>query len=205
MTEPLKKNWMYGVGAAALLGITLTSAGAFRNTSTSNAGAGQVSAGATCAVKDASAALASGDNCEFTGADKSKQKSPATGEVVSAPTPGSKVVFADDFEAAMDTAGQDARPVMVKFYTDWCGVCRKMDSEVFTKVNVQEALQDGFVAVKVNPEKSDGGARLAEQYRVEGFPTMVFLNADGSEIHRVVGYRDPTDLIAEFNTAIQAG
>jgi len=47
-------------------------------------------------------------------------------------------------------------------------------------------MDEGFVFVKIN---SDHQGAVARQYGVEGLPTVVFLSPQGSELHRMVGYK----------------
>lgn len=43
--------------------------------------------------------------------------------------------------------------IMVYLYTDWCGWCRKLETETFSDEKVISRLNAGFNSVKVNPEK----------------------------------------------------
>jgi thioredoxin-related protein len=43
-----------------------------------------------------------------------------------------------------------------------------------------------MVAIKVNAEKDRS---LAAKYKVRGFPTLVFVDGEGKEVGRLVGYR----------------
>ncbi len=64
-------------------------------------------------------------------------------------------------------------------------------------------LAKKFVAVKLDAEKGEG-PELAKKYGVRGFPTIVFLDQQGEEIDRLVGFRPPDKFIAEIK-AIQEG
>ncbi len=97
-----------------------------------------------------------------------------------------KVEFASlDFSSALDRAKKENRLVMVDFYTDWCGWCKKLDTETYGDVRVAEALR-GVISIKVNAEKE--GEAVAEQYRVRGFPTVIFVSASGEVVRKVEGY-----------------
>lgn len=110
------------------------------------------------------------------------------GRAPSAPAAGgsTKVEFASlDFSSALSRATKENRLVMVDFYTDWCGWCKKMDSDTFADARVAGALRD-VISIKVNAEKE--GESVAEQYRVRGFPTLIFVSASGEVVEKVEGY-----------------
>ena len=74
--------------------------------------------------------------------------------------------------------------VVVDFYTDWCGWCRVLDRSVYPDPAVRRQL-DRTVFLHLDAEGE--GADAARRYRVDGFPTVVFLAADGREIGRIRG------------------
>ena len=53
--------------------------------------------------------------------------------------------------------------IMVEFYTETCGWCRRLDSDVFPKPLVAEAIRP-FVPVKVDAEDGEGRP-LVEKYQ----------------------------------------
>jgi|GEM_PF-4661160 len=77
------------------------------------------------------------------------------------------------------------KPMVVFFYTDWCGYCRKFSKNVLENPNVQKEL-DGFVKVRVNPEKGASENQLADQYGINGFPSVYFESpASGNAVQDV--------------------
>ncbi|MFN8589110.1 MAG: DUF255 domain-containing protein [Candidatus Eisenbacteria bacterium] len=89
------------------------------------------------------------------------------------------------------------RPVIVDVYTNWCGWCRRMDAEVYGRPDVADYIAGHFVTVKLNAESSETvhqndrpltARTLASNYRVTGYPTTIFLDADGGHMTNVPGY-----------------
>ncbi len=89
------------------------------------------------------------------------------------------------------------RPILVDVYTDWCGWCKRMDRDVYALDDVRRYLKKHFVVVKLNAESAEEArygdrtltARaLAQQLRVSGYPTTVFLKPNGEHIASVPGY-----------------
>jgi thiol-disulfide isomerase/thioredoxin len=99
------------------------------------------------------------------------------------------------FGEVLGRVGAEGKGAFVDFTTEWCGWCRVLEEEVFPAPEAASALA-GFVAVRYDAEKGEG-IELARRYRVEGFPTLVFVDAEGREIDRIVGYRPLPAFVAE--------
>ncbi|MFB3907847.1 MAG: thioredoxin domain-containing protein [Candidatus Eisenbacteria bacterium] len=106
------------------------------------------------------------------------------------PESGAKaeIDWAPDFEQALERARFERSIVMVDFYTGWCGWCKVLDRETYVAPEVVERSKR-MVCVKVDAE---GRRDLAERYGVRAYPTIGFLNPDGSAIEMVRGYQPPT-------------
>jgi len=107
------------------------------------------------------------------------------------------VDWQSDYDAAVRAAAASGKMVMVDVYTDWCGWCKKLDRDVYTDATVSNKLATSFVSVKVNPEKSEAGAKLAEKFGVRGYPYIVFVDGQGQKVGEIVGYR-PAKEFAEM-------
>lgn len=92
-----------------------------------------------------------------------------------------------DFSNYLNQAKQTSRPVFIDFYTDWCGPCRVMDRDVFTDGKLASYFNEHFISLKINAEKGEGVA-LAKQFGVGAYPTLVFLNTNGVERERTMGF-----------------
>lgn len=93
----------------------------------------------------------------------------------------------EDYPLAMEEAILTRRPVLVTFYTDWCGWCRKLEMTTLRDPQVTEIARH-LVTVRVNGEEEPG---LAQLFRVQGYPTTVLLSRRGRELGRVRGYHPP--------------
>ncbi len=96
--------------------------------------------------------------------------------------------FSGDLEAARAEAGTRDTMVMIEFYADWCNWCRRLDADTFSVPEVRRELAR-FVPMKMNGEK--GGAGLAAGLGVDSYPTLIFLDPDGNEMDRILGYLPP--------------
>jgi thioredoxin 1 len=74
-----------------------------------------------------------------------------------------KELSAKDFEQAL----QGDKPVLVDFWAPWCGPCRMQGPIVDA---LAQELGDAAVVAKVN---TDENFDLADQYGVQGIPTLI--------------------------------
>lgn len=94
-------------------------------------------------------------------------------------------------------ASRSKLPVIVDVYTDWCGWCKRMDRETYARPDVSTYLNSHFVMVRLNaesPERANyqgrvfNGKTLAGAFEVTGYPTTIFLRANGEHMVNVPGY-----------------
>ena len=126
---------------------------------------------------------------------------PATGSPPQALSRGAAggpgIAWQTQREQAFAAAQQAKKPLMVKFFTTWCGYCKLMDKTTLREPQVVAAAK-GFVALRVDAEKD---AAFAQRYGVTGYPTVVFLAPDGRELGRVRGAVPASPLLAEMSRA----
>ena len=98
--------------------------------------------------------------------------------------------FHGTFEEALQLAEEEEKLVFVDVYTTWCGPCKVMSQTVFPDGEVGEYFNARFVSYKLDAEDlAIDGPRISNTYDVSAFPTLLFLNPDGSELGRgVSGY-----------------
>ncbi len=113
-----------------------------------------------------------------------------------------------DFKQAQSEAKSNKKLVLLDFTgSDWCGWCIKLDREVFSQPEFQKYAKDNLVLVELDfprrKELSDAekiqNQQLAQQFQIEGFPTIVVLNAEGKVVGEI-GYTPggPAAFIAEL-------
>ncbi|MGJ8732654.1 MAG: thioredoxin family protein [Cellulophaga sp.] len=97
-------------------------------------------------------------------------------------------------QEALDKAQKENKLVFVDTYTTWCGPCKWMTKEIFPQEKVGEFFNENFVSIKIDCEKGEG-IGIASKYTVTAFPTLLFLNANGKVVHKMVGGKQANDLI----------
>ena len=102
------------------------------------------------------------------------------------------------FEAGMERARRDHRPVFLFFYGPRCPYCQRSLQDLRGEV-LQKALAR-FVAVRVDVQRRPD---LARHFMIRGIPTVWILRWDGTPIAYIPGYVEPRRL-AEVLNAVKA-
>lgn len=107
----------------------------------------------------------------------------------------------DSLDQGLRRATAENKLVMVFFYTDWCGWCRKMDDSTFADGRVQEAMTR-LVPVRLNAERN--GRAEAARFRVNSYPNIAFLDASGRQVGRIPGFMPATAFLEELGDVLAA-
>lgn len=100
---------------------------------------------------------------------------------------GEGIEWSSSFETALEQARAEQKFVMVDFFTSWCGWCKVLDRKTYTD-SVVVALSKRMVSVKVDAEARKD---LAKAYGVRAYPTILFLNPDGTVRQGIRGFQPP--------------
>ena len=114
--------------------------------------------------------------------------------------------WTEDFPAAQLRATEQKKRLFVDFTgSDWCPPCIALHKKVLTQAEFLQHAKDRYVLVKVdfprNKPQADpqreANQILARAYRVQSFPTVLVLEANGTEVQRLNGYNgsSPADFI----------
>lgn len=102
-----------------------------------------------------------------------------------------------DYDAALAAAQEQGRPVLVDFTgSDWCYYCVQLKKNVLEHPKFEAWAADKFVFLEVDvPENpafdQDLLARnreLCSKYRVDSYPTLMVLDAQGRPLGALLGY-----------------
>ncbi|OHD63311.1 MAG: hypothetical protein A2176_00285 [Spirochaetes bacterium RBG_13_51_14] len=104
-----------------------------------------------------------------------------------------------DFNGGLKLAVEKRKPVVMDFYAEWCGWCRKMEAEVFTDPEVASKLRDNYICIRLHTDKNFDEKikyknhiltkqEFAAMLGVQGLPTVVFLDREGNLITKIPGF-----------------
>lgn len=113
-----------------------------------------------------------------------------------------EIKWEKDLATAIKKAKSKNLPIMIDIYTDWCSWCKELDKNTYANEKVIETAKK-IVSVKLNPETSEEGEEIAKKYGVKGYPTILFINADGFVLENVGGYVEGEKFVPYMKNAIE--
>ena len=85
-------------------------------------------------------------------------------------------------------------PKLWDFWATWCGPCKEMKPTI-------EALEKEYAGrIEIRSIDVDQNKDLAQKFKVEAIPTLVFLDAKGNELSRIVGLVPSDTIVGRFKT-----
>ncbi len=110
--------------------------------------------------------------------------------------------FDGTFDQALAAAVKSRKIVFVDFFSKTCPPCKTLDQDTFNETAVRNEARS-FVCIAIDAD-SDSGRPLAARYGVASWPSLVFLEPDGTLRDRLVGFRNGRELVLEFHR-VQSG
>jgi len=123
-----------------------------------------------------------------------------------------KLDWKTDLPKAQQQAKKENKLILLDFTgSDWCGWCIKLHHDTFSKQEWADYAKKNLVLVEVDfphsKEQSEAlksaNEALQKKYKIDGFPTIIVLNADGNVVWKNEGYLSggPKAMIDEIEKA----
>lgn len=106
------------------------------------------------------------------------------------------------FEQALKAAKASNKLIFLDAYTDWCGPCKYMSSNVFPDEEVGKLYNAKFINLKIDMEKGEGPA-LAAKYQVRAYPTLFFIDGNGKVVKTVLGAQTTQKMLQIGNESVK--
>ncbi len=91
--------------------------------------------------------------------------------------------FEGSVEEALSRAKSEARPIFLYWGAQWCPPCNQIKSTIFVREDFIARTRQ-FIAVYLDGD-SDGAQRWGEHFGTSGYPTLIVLQPDGTELTRL--------------------
>jgi thioredoxin-like negative regulator of GroEL len=108
-----------------------------------------------------------------------------------------------DVDAAFAQARSQSKPVFLYWGAVWCPPCNQVKATIFNRADFIERSR-AFVAVYLDGD-SPSAQKLAERFKVSGYPTMILFRPDGSEITRLPGEVDARQYVEVMTSGMNSG
>ena len=91
-----------------------------------------------------------------------------------------KVVISTQYDKgkSMEKALKTEKPVIVFFYTDWCGFCQRF-VPTYHKISKNKDIKKNFAIAYVNCEDMKN-RDLMQEYNIHAFPTVYVIDKEGN-------------------------
>ncbi len=106
------------------------------------------------------------------------------------------------WKEALDLAKKENKLIFLDIYATWCGPCKRLKSTTFSNSRVGKYFNSNFINITLDGEKGDGEL-IAEKYRITGYPSLFFIDADGNVIAKGDGYMDADELLHLGRSAVK--
>ncbi len=104
----------------------------------------------------------------------------------------SPIAWMDFSSEAFNKAEQENKFVFLDLQANWCHWCHVMDDSTFTDTAVINYLNKYYVSTHADQDQRPD---LANRYREYGWPAIIFLAPDGTEIVKRAGYIGPKNFL----------
>ncbi len=101
----------------------------------------------------------------------------------------------------LEKAARENKKVFIDVFATWCGPCTYMSKNVFTDGDLGAFMNEHFISLKLDGEFGDG-EQLMEQFNLDSYPTMLFLDPEMALLNKIVGAVDAEELIVAGNEVL---
>ena len=98
------------------------------------------------------------------------------------------------WEEIKTKSARENKLIFLDAYASWCGICKRMEKNVFTDDTVADFYNTNFINARIDMESGEGTV-LAKHYNVNVYPTLLFIDGQGKVIHRAEGMHQAQEFL----------
>ncbi|MDP4130260.1 MAG: thioredoxin family protein [Bacteroidota bacterium] len=118
-------------------------------------------------------------------------------------TAGAGIQFLENSWAkALEQAKKENKPIFLDAYASWCGPCKLLKKNTFTKKEAGDFFNTHFINVAIDMEKGDGPS-LSQKFEVDAYPTLIIADKNGNIVTYTKGYMNADQLIEFGNYGLK--
>ncbi len=109
---------------------------------------------------------------------------------------GIHFIEGEEWQKILQIAQEQDKYIFMDCYTSWCGPCKALSKDIFTKNEVGDFFNTHFINVKYDMEKGVG-KELRNRYQsyIIGYPTLLLIDKKGEVVHQMAGFQEADVLI----------
>jgi thiol:disulfide interchange protein DsbD len=101
----------------------------------------------------------------------------------------------NDVDGAFKLANEQEAKVVMDFYADWCSACRELDEKTWSNPELASKFNK-WIFLKIDLTRPDlEMMKVQKKYRIQGLPTVIFLNENEQELGRFSGFKSASEVM----------
>ncbi len=94
----------------------------------------------------------------------------------------------------LELAKKENKLIFLDISASWCPPCKMLKKITFPNEKVGEYYNANFINVALDGEKNEG-ATLARKYGLTAYPTLFFIDGNGTVVAKTTGYHGADDFL----------
>ena len=97
-----------------------------------------------------------------------------------------------DWDAGLEAARKENKPVLVDFFADWCKWCYVMDEKTFSDPEIKKKFASDWITVRLDTQDTETTGtfkgktlvyrQIAGEFGVTGLPSYLFIDRNGEPV-----------------------